>query len=308
MGGGTWSSHVYDTTTMRSVNSGTNFGYSNYTRSNVRRDNWKAHEDLDPLKKCGLSSKFSGQNIRESRDSDEHPNSTPIAVIFDVTGSMGYVPRQLQVDLAKLFGMLVDANMCDDPQVMVGAYGDGEVDRVPLQISQFESDNRVDDALDKLFIEAGGGGNRHEHSALAWYYAAFHTDTDAFNKRGKRGYLFTIGDEISGNLTPDMIRQYTGDNVQQAFTPKQALAAANEKWNVFHIVIDNYTARQQNSVQFYTNLLKGNCIVVEDVSKIAETIAAVVGLFEGRINNVSSTVVDEVKVIANKPRPALTRF
>jgi hypothetical protein len=306
MGGGSWSHDTYNRTTSRLIDSGKNFAYSAGTRSRSR-DQWKAHEDLDPLKVCGPSSPFAGRNIRESRDSAEHPQSTPVAVFFDETGSMAHVPRQLQVDLTKLFGMLLDGNMCSDPQVLIGAYGDAEVDRVPLQASQFESDNRVDDALDKLFLEGAGGGNRHEHAALAWYFAAFHTDTDNFNKRGKRGYLFTIGDEVTGNLTADMIKQYTGDDTQ-GMTAKQILAAANEKWNVFHIVIDNYTARSQNSVEFYTNLLRGNCIVVEDESKIAETIAAVVGLFEGRLGTVTSTVVDEVKVIANKPRPALTRF
>lgn len=307
MGGGHWDSNVYASTTSRLIDNGTNFAYSNSTRSQSR-DKWKAHESVDPLSVAGPTSPFAGRNMRESRDSAEHPNSTPIAVFFDETGSMGYVPIQLQKDLTKLFDLLVDQGMAEDPQLMVGAYGDAEVDQVPLQAGQFESDNRVDDALNNLFLEGNGGGNGHEHSALAWYYIANHTDTDNWNVRGKRGYLFTIGDEISGRIPRKAIQKYCGDSVEADVSPKQALAMANEQWNVFHIVIDNHTARYQGSVKFYTDLLKGNCIVVENVDDIAEVIASVVGLFEGnfKANTTSHTVAEQVRVISESPRPALT--
>ena len=44
---------------------------------------------------------------RESSDSREHPQSLAIAVLFDVTGSMGHVPRVLQSKLPQLLGLLL---------------------------------------------------------------------------------------------------------------------------------------------------------------------------------------------------------
>jgi hypothetical protein len=308
MGGGTWSATAYASTTGANIRSGNTFGYTTST-GRKSRDQWTAHEDLDPLKVCGPTSPFAGRNIRESRDSAEHPNSTPIAIYFDVTGSMGYVPRELQKNLATLFSLLVDKGLAPDPQILIGAYGDAEWDVVPLQASQFESDNRVDDALDKIFLEGGGAGNGHEHSALAWYYTAMHTDTDNFNKRGKRGYLFTIGDEITGDIPAAAIRKYTGDGAETNVTPKQALAMASEKWHVFHIVIKNWTAETQGSVAFYSNLLKSNCVVIEDVSSVAEMIAAIVGFVEGTFDpTVTGTVevIREVKALASKPPLQIT--
>lgn len=310
MGGGTWSANTYNTSTRSKIDSGTNFGYTS-TTSRLSYDQWKAHEDLDPLKVCGPTSPYAGLNVRESRDNPEHPNSTPIAIYFDVTGSMGMVPRELQKNLATLFTLLVDKGLAPDPQILVGAYGDAEVDRVPLQASQFESDNRVDDALDKIFIEGNGGGNGHEHSAFAWYYTAMHTDTDNYNKRGKRGYLFTIGDEITGTIPREAIREFTGDGAESGVTPKQALAMASEKWHVFHIVIKNYTADRQQSIRFYTDLLKSNCIVIENVSDVAEMIAAVIGYVEGTFDpNVTGTteVIREIKAMASKPALAISRI
>jgi hypothetical protein len=54
------------------------------------------HPALDPY----------GVAVRESRDSDEHPQSLAIAVLFDVTGSMGGLPRTLQAKLPQLLGLL----------------------------------------------------------------------------------------------------------------------------------------------------------------------------------------------------------
>ncbi|MCA9968198.1 MAG: hypothetical protein KC423_28325, partial [Anaerolineales bacterium] len=45
--------------------------------------------------------------VRESRDSDSHPDSVAIGVLFDVTGSMGVVPRVLQTKLGSLMRLLV---------------------------------------------------------------------------------------------------------------------------------------------------------------------------------------------------------
>ena len=155
---------------------------SRYSDSGAR----SVHPDLDPF----------DVGRRESRDSDEHPQSLAIAVLFDVTGSMGGVPRTLQKKLPKLLGLLKDSGYVSDPQLMFGAIGDATCDRAPLQVGQFESDNRMDGDLERILLEGGGGGQKTESYELAMYFMARHTATDCFEKRGKRGYLFIIGDEM----------------------------------------------------------------------------------------------------------------
>ena len=113
-----------------------------------------------------------GLRFRESRDSVEHPDSNAIIISLDVTGSMGTVPRVLQTKLPQLLGLLTRKGYATDPHIMFGAIGDATCDRVPLQVGQFESDNRMDEQLRTIFLEGNGGGQKSESYELAAYFVA----------------------------------------------------------------------------------------------------------------------------------------
>lgn len=276
MGGGTWSKDVYDRVTTAKVRRGTTFAY---TASARRRGVYEAHKDLEILK-TGKG----GQTVavtRESRDSAEHPESTPIVIGFDVTGSMGENPAILQKALKGLFGMLVRKDVVSDPQIAIAAYGDTECDRVPFQFSQFESDNRIDTNLDNVFIEGGGGGNSGEMSCgLAWFVAN-HVETDAWEKRQKKGYLFLIGDECSLGISKAEAKRFLGEAQPIEITPEMAYEAAKEKWDVFFLLVDNYAAKSQRSHEKYARLLgKDHVIVLETTESAPAVIAAIIGIEE----------------------------
>lgn len=285
MGGGSWNASTYAATTQAKVNSGTNFAYTKSTRS-LRHEDWKVHADLDPKRLAGAGSPFVGQAVRESRDNADHPNALPIVVGFDETGSMGRVPTITQQKLAGLFGLLLRQGYAEDPQIMVAAYGDAYTDQVPLQVSQFEDDNRIDENLDKLFLEGNGGGNGGESMALAWYYLAYHTATDAWDKRKKRGYAFFVADEVSHDVTAEQVKKHIGDGEPLGSLDTQSLAqAVQEKWDVYILLIDNMSAKMQGSEAFYKRLFgEKNVLVVEDPDSVTETIALAIGALEGNID------------------------
>src|SRR5262245_39285696 len=137
------------------------------------------HQKMNPL----------GVTVRESRDSDAHPESRAVAVLFDVTGSMQAVPRILQESLPRLMGLLIRKGYLDHPHILTGAVGDATSDDAPLQVGQFEAGIEIEEDLAKLFLEGGGGGTLSESYELAMYFMARHTSLDCFEKRGKRGYL-----------------------------------------------------------------------------------------------------------------------
>lgn len=285
MGGGSWSASTYAAATGSKIRSGTSFGYDSTLRS-MPSHKRTAHENLDPKRLAGPSSPYAGLTMRESRDNPEHPNSVPIAAIFDATGSMGSVPRVTQKKLAELFGLLLRKGYVEDPQIMIGAYGDAYCDYVPLQISQFESDNRIDENLDYLYLEGGGGGNNGETQSLAWYYLAYHTATDAWEKRGKKGYAFFVADERVLDLEPSHVKDHIGDDQPLGALDAQSLAHAMlEKWDVFILLINNMSAKVQGSEKFYKNLFgEQHVLVVEDPDSITETIAMTIGVMEGTVD------------------------
>lgn len=252
------------------------------------------HPDLDPAWKAGDASPFAGTPIRESRDSDEHPETLPIAVMFDVTGSMGHIPQVLQTKLPKLYGLLLLKGYVEHPQILFGAIGDATCDRVPLQLGQFESDNRADDNLENFILEGGGGGQRHESYELGAYYMARHTATDAWEKRGKKGYLFFIGDERNyPKVNKNYAKALIGVGPQSDLSTEEVYKELQEKWEVYFLFAQqgSYTADQIigefdeiNGDPTWRMLLKQNALVLEDADAVCETIALTIGLGEGTID------------------------
>lgn len=122
-------------------------------------------------------------------------NETPIVVALDVTRSRGDDTKKLYASLPKLMDRLKSFGYVDNPGISFAAVGDADADQAPLQVGQFEADNRLDSVLSHFWIEEGGGGTGQESYELAaWYYA--HTDCVRLRQgTGKKGYFFFIGDE-----------------------------------------------------------------------------------------------------------------
>jgi hypothetical protein len=247
------------------------FGHDHAVRTGKARG---VHATVDPLKlKDGP---------RESRDSAEHPLSLPIAVIFDVTGSMGGIPVILQEKLALLMDVIIARANIADPQILVGAVGDSLCDRFPFQVGQFESDNRFDEQLRNLILEGGGGGQDMESYGLAYRFAARHTDTDAFEKRGKKGYFVTIGDEKPWpHVTAAEIEGIFGIAGQADEAVEDLIAKARERWELFHIFPTQAAHGGNDAIKGrWRELLGERVIMLNEAELVCETIAGLVHMLE----------------------------
>ncbi len=175
--------------------------------------------------------------MRECCDSQEHPNTIPVILALDVTGSMGYAAVEVAKNLNVIMTNLYDK--VKDVEFMVMGIGDFECDRVPVQISQFESDIRIADQLERIYFEFGGGGNNYESYTAAWYMAARHTSLDCW-KRGKKGILITMGDEPLNPYLPldgrrVTFEEVTGDKLQAAVETKELFKEVTGLYDVYHL-------------------------------------------------------------------------
>ncbi len=270
MGSGLWSADVYDAAArFRDATGASAFGHNDSGATDV-------HPALDPH----------GVTARESRDCAEHPASLAIAVLFDVTGSMGSVPRTLQAKLPQLLGLLLRKGYAVDPQILFGAVGDATCDRAPLQVGQFESDNRMDDDLGRILLEGGGGGQKTESYELALYFMARHAVIDCFEKRGKRGYLFLIGDEMAyGRIKRKEVRGVIGDSLGEDISLPVLMAEVTRKWDTYYILPAGASYVGDSEVLgFWRGLLGQNVIELADLDAVCETIALTVGLGEDTVD------------------------
>lgn len=218
---------------------------------------------------------------RESRDSELHPSSVPIHLYLDVTGSMGKIPVQLvREGLPTLVTTLLNKGV-SSPAIMFGAIGDHFTDNAPLQVGQFESgDAELDHWLTSVWLEGNGGGNGGESYALAWYFSAFHTSTDAWEKRGKKGFVFTIGDEpVHRNYANQSVKNIMGASYkgEKDMTDAELLLAAQEKNHVYHIFVDS----GYNKDPHWNELMGENVLVVNSIDQIPTIIANTVLAIEG---------------------------
>src|SRR6266568_4825385 len=122
-------------------------------------------------------------------------NVTPIVVALDVTRSRGDDTKLMYEKLPQLMGQIELKGYIENPGISFCGIADATSDRAPLQVGQFEGENRLDQVLERIWIEEGGGGTGQESYELA---ACFYSRTNCVRLAkgiGKKGYFFFVGDE-----------------------------------------------------------------------------------------------------------------
>lgn len=231
--------------------------------------------------------------IRECCDGEDHPNTLPVILALDVTGSMGTsaveIAKKLNIIMTELY------NKVEDVEFMIMGIGDFMYDRMPLQVSQFESDIRIAEQLDQLCFEGGGGGNNYESYTAAWYFASRHTRLDCW-KRGKKGLIITMGDEILNPYLPLQGRNcnfasYMGDNLQDNVETNSLYKEVTEKYEVCHLVVDHDTIshnRVANNVTSFAKVIGKQNVHTVTTETLADTIVERITAFRDSSINLPS--------------------
>lgn len=280
MGGGSW----------------TRTSFSDYT-ARTRGMTLAAYEtakDLDVQKvyrSRGLKESLNAAGkIRECRDSEEHPNTLPVILAIDVTGSMGEAAIKVSQKLNTIITNLYNNESVKDVEFCVMGIGDVKYDEAPIQMSQFESDIRIAEQLDDIYFEGGGGANIYESYSAAWYMGTRHCDLDCW-KRGKKGIIITLGDEMPNPHLPNnsTFEIATGDELQddKDLSTDDVLKEAKEKFDIYHISVDDKDScysrnnRYNNIDLAWEKLLGENNYFISTIEKLPQIISNIIINREG---------------------------
>lgn len=268
MGGGSWTTSSFTSycTTTRGYSASDISLDGTITASLSSQEMYKARfldPVLSPLKV-----------MRECRDSAEHPYTIPVILALDVTGSMGSaaveVAKKLNVVMTNLYDQVKDVEFC------IMGIGDLAYDRSPIQISQFESDIRIAEQMDKVYFEYGGGGNSYESYTAAWYMGVRHTDLDCW-KRGQRGIIITMGDERMNPYLPmSALNTCTGDGVQTDINTAELYKEVTEKYDVYHLDVNHGWRHDDGIESSWKSLLDDKHFREVTLDSIADTIVEII--------------------------------
>lgn len=277
MGTGSWTRDSfarYSSTKRRSVGSDGSIS-GDYHAQDMFKQRMIAPE-LDPKNK-----------MRECCDSEEHPNTKPVVLGLDVTGSMGgaavEVAKKLNVVMTSLYEKVADV------EFMIMGIGDLAYDNAPIQASQFESDIRIAEQLDKIYFEGGGGGNSYESYTAAWYFGLRHTKLDCWN-REKKGIIITMGDEaLNPYLPKNPLSRVTGDNLQGDVETKDLYEESIRKFDIYHLAVNDsqtsYRYHKSDIKESFGKYLDENHLRIVSMDNIASAIVDIITHTEAGTEN-----------------------
>ena len=273
MGWGSWTTASYNTA-VRSMGFSSTTAMASASVQEVYREN-----RLNPL----LNPK---NVVRECLDTEEHPETIPVILALDVTGSMGSAATMCASKLDEIMKELYDK--VKDVEFLMMGIGDLACDDAPIQASQFESDIRILNQTTKVYFEGGGGGNSYESYTAAWYFGLHNTKLDCW-KRGKKGIIITMGDEpLNPYLPGRRLSEVLGTSTQDVDT-ETLYKEVCEKYDVYHIAITNNScySRYKDEIKNSWGKLLNQHLIIATSDELPKIISEIVAEHE---NNYSNTV------------------
>jgi hypothetical protein len=259
-------------------------GYGNYSHeAHVRLSKGRTKANRKQVfkqSKCHPAMNPYGVKLRESRDSADHPNSTPVVFALDVSGSMGEIPGQLAAQTLPTFMKTLEDAGVPDPQVLFMAVGQGSNDRAPLQVGQFESTAELmDQWLTRMFLEGRGGGGDESYE-LAEYFTARHTACDSWDRRKEKGFFFVTGDEPPNRAVfKNEVKGLIGDDLDADLGRSEMFQELCERWEPFFLIPDS--GRGVRMKPLWEKVYGNRCVVCATPDDVGYVAAGLVALTVG---------------------------
>jgi len=177
---------------------------------------------------------------------------SPVVYAFDVTGSMGDLPKIIYDKMPMMAGQLIEKGYLEDTMISLSAVGDVLSDQAPLQVCDFSVVKNLDEWLQRIWLEGNGGGQaRESYELIAYFYARMcdipNAETPVF--------LFTGDEGFRENLPAATLREYFGEGSENT-NAKSVFEELKKKFkgNVF-LIHRRYGQGDQEIVAQWENVL-----------------------------------------------------
>lgn len=188
---------------------------------------------------------------------------SPVVYAFDVTGSMGNLPKIIYDKMPLIAGQIMECGYLEDPQVSLAAVGDIVSDVGPIQIADFSVIRKLDDWLERIWLEGNGGGQAKESYEFTMYYYARCADLGEpelpfFLITGDEGFRETL-------YKGDLERHFGGKH--ETIEAEEVVKELKKKFkdNVF-IIRRKYGSAENEKIQAQWEKLLGKDYVIPLIS------------------------------------------
>ncbi len=200
---------------------------------------------------------------------------TPLVVAIDVTGSMGEWPR---IIFSKLPVLYHEAKLwLPEIDISFAAVGDAYCDRRPVQICDFGKDRDLEQHINAIFPEGGGGGQTQESYELFAYYYLKHCDLP----NAQKALFVYCGDEgFYEKIRRQQVQALFGDALTEDPDSYQVFAQLCEKFEVYNLRVkySDDAKDQQIREQWQRAIGRQRVLRLEDPRRIVDCIIGLTAL------------------------------
>lgn len=208
----------------------------------------------------------------------------PVLNLVDTTGSMGGNVEVAFKGLPDSIRMLVQS-----PRSVLSRYhvqiATGVVqdvgDLFPLEISEFEPDNEIENQMGLLVPEHNGHDETEDYQAALWY-AAYRIRTSVV-KYGIKGYCFVTGDEKGRGQMDSSLAKRIADVQLQSDIPSTKIGSEIAKtWHPFYLQV----GAKSHATGWWQQILGEEHVIMlpSDILCLAAVQSAIIGLTEGTLD------------------------
>ena len=291
----------------------------------------KAHVDNTAGRGYGSVGKsrapsMGGITNRRSINIDEHvpdrvetDSKYPLVIACDGTGSMGTFPETIFRKLPFLDRHGVD-DYLPDAKISFAMIGDARTDRYPFQAQDFCRGTDMQEALNKLIIERGGGGNDKESYDLALLYYLRNCELPA----AIRPVFIMICDEgLYNTVDPKWASTFAKTDIEKPMLTKTLFDEIKQKFSFYcvrkrygTVTGDKMDRREANIHNQWVELVGADRIaILDDPNRIVDVILGILAYETGKEDDFTKELEwrqtdDQVKTVKKslvtigKPRQA----